>query len=49
MMPELGDFAPYVLSAYAVTASLIVAVIWYVLARSARSRRVLDEAEGRRK
>ena len=46
-MPELGDYAVEVLSAYAVTAVLLGGLVWLSLARAARLRRRLEEMEGR--
>ena len=46
-MPDLGPYAAEVLTAYAVSLGLIAGLVWLSLARAARLRRLLDEAEGR--
>ena len=46
-MPDLGSYAAEVLTAYAVSLALIGGLVWLSLARAARLRRRLDEAEGR--
>ena len=49
MMPDLGDYAFEVLSAYAVSIALLVGLIWATLQRAARLRRQLvDHARGGR-
>ena len=48
MMPDLGKYADTVLSAYAVSLVLIVALVAFSVARARRVRRALDEVEGRR-
>jgi heme exporter protein D len=46
-MPDLGKYALEVLSAYGVSLLLIAALVVLSLARAARVRRALDEAEAR--
>ena len=46
-MPDLGAYATEVLTAYAVSLALIGGLVWLSLARAARLRQRLDEAEGR--
>ena len=48
-MPELGPYAAEVLTAYAVTAALILGLVALSLSRAARVRRRLQEVEGRRR
>lgn len=48
MMPDLGDYAFEVLSAYAVSIALLVGLIWATLQRAARLRRQLAEVEARK-
>ena len=48
-MPDLGPYATEVLTAYAVSLALIVAIVALSLARAGRMRRRLEEAEGRRR
>ncbi|WP_066709038.1 heme exporter protein CcmD [Celeribacter ethanolicus] len=48
MMPDLGKYAGDVLMAYGVTLLLLAALIWRSLARSAKMKRLLKEAEERR-
>ena len=47
-MIALGPYAPYVLSAYAVTLGLIAALVVLSLVRSARVRAQLEALEARR-
>ncbi|MDR5651359.1 heme exporter protein CcmD [Xinfangfangia sp. LG-4] len=47
-MPDLGKYAATVLSAYAVSLLLIVALVALTLWRAAKVRRALAEAEGRK-
>jgi heme exporter protein D len=47
MMPDLGRYAVEVLSAYAVSIVLLVAIVALSVARARRVRRDLDEAEAR--
>ncbi|NDR55115.1 heme exporter protein CcmD [Aliiruegeria sabulilitoris] len=49
MMPELGKYAAEVLSAYAVTITLMVALLLISLRQSARTRRALRDVEAARK
>ncbi|WP_375257908.1 heme exporter protein CcmD [Citreimonas sp.] len=46
-MPDLGSYAIYVLSSYAVSLGLIGALVWASVARARRVRAQLDEIEGR--
>jgi heme exporter protein D len=48
-MPDLGPYAAEVLTAYGASLGLIAALVALSLARAARMRRRLDEAEGRRR
>lgn len=48
MMPDLGKYAVPVLSAYAATILLLVALVLFSLWRAARVKRQLEEAEKRR-
>lgn len=48
MMPDLGKYADTVLSAYAVSLVLIVALVAFSVMRSRKVRRALDEVEARR-
>ncbi|WP_076448342.1 heme exporter protein CcmD [Roseivivax lentus] len=47
-MPDLGKYADTVLSAYAVSLVLIVALVALSVMRARKVRRALDEVEGRR-
>ena len=47
-MPDLGKYAVEVLSAYGVTLALVGGLVWASLARAARVRRRLAEAEALR-
>lgn len=47
MMPDLGKYAFAVLSSYAATAVLLVAVVGLTLWQGRRVRRALDEVEAR--
>ena len=47
MMPDLGKYADTVLSAYAVTILLLVALVWLSLRRAAKVRRALEAQEAR--
>jgi heme exporter protein D len=47
MMPELGKYAVWVLSSYAVSAVLLGGLILWVGVRARRTRRALDQAEAR--
>ncbi|WP_422396395.1 heme exporter protein CcmD [Thalassorhabdomicrobium marinisediminis] len=49
MMPELGDYAAEVLSAYAASLLLLVALVGLSLRRSRKVRAQLDAVEARRK
>jgi heme exporter protein D len=48
-MPDLGPYAAEVLTAYGASLGLIAVLVALSLARAARMRRRLDEAEGRRR
>ncbi len=48
MMPDLGKYAAEVLSAYAVSLTLIFGIIWLSLARARRVKAELAEVEARR-
>ncbi|WP_090059119.1 heme exporter protein CcmD [Celeribacter neptunius] len=48
-MPDLGKYAGDVLMAYGITIALLVLLIWRSLARSAKVKRQLKDAEERRK
>lgn len=48
MMPDLGKYAVEVLSAYAVTIALMLALLLLSLRQSARTRRALREVEAAR-
>lgn len=45
-MVELGKYAGTVLTAYGISLTLLVAVIWQSVVRNARARRALDAQEG---
>ena len=47
MMPELGKYAGYVLSSYAVSLALIAALVWLSWRRSRKVRADLEEIERR--
>jgi heme exporter protein D len=47
-MPDLGSYAVYVLSSYAVSLALIVALVAVSLRRSRKVRAELEQIEGRR-
>ena len=46
-MPDLGPYAAEVLTAYGASIVLVAALVALSLARAARIRRRLEEAEGR--
>lgn len=48
-MPDLGKYAGDVLTAYGITLVLLGVLIWRSLARSAKMKRLLKQAEERRK
>ena len=48
-MPDLGPYAAEVLTAYGASFVLIAGLVALSLARAARMRRRLEEAEGRRR
>ncbi|MBU0642262.1 MAG: heme exporter protein CcmD [Alphaproteobacteria bacterium] len=48
MMPDLGKYAGDVLAAYGITILLLAGLIWRSLARSAKMKRLLKQAEERR-
>ena len=47
-MPDLGKYAETILSAYAVTIVLIIAIIVTSVMRARKTKRQLDELEARR-
>ncbi|MBS0123907.1 heme exporter protein CcmD [Aestuariicoccus sp. KMU-90] len=47
MMPDLGKYAVYVLSSYAVSIALIVALVALSVARARKVKRDLDRIEER--
>ncbi len=49
MMPDLGKYAAEVLSAYAVTLVMLLAIVWLSIARARRVKRELEEVEARRR
>lgn len=48
MMPDLGKYAVWVLSAYGVSILLLIAIVLLTMARARRVRRKLEAAEARR-
>ncbi len=46
-MPDLGDYAVEVLSAYAVSLLLLAGIVWLSVARWRRVKRQLDAVERR--
>lgn len=44
-MIELGKYANTVLSAYGISAVLLVGLIWHSIAANARARRALEKQE----
>ena len=48
MMPDLGKYADTVLSAYAVSIILLIALVWWSIIAARKARRELDQVEGRR-
>jgi heme exporter protein D len=48
-MPDLGKYAAEVLTAYGVSAALIVVLVALSVSRAAKVRRRLEQAEGRRR
>ena len=48
MMPDLGDYAAEVLSAYAVSALLLVGMAWWSWRRWRRVRADMERIEGAR-
>ncbi|HDR28780.1 heme exporter protein CcmD [Rhodovulum tesquicola] len=48
MIPDLGKYAGAVLSSYAISLALLVALVVLSLWRAARVRRQLEEVEARR-
>ena len=49
MMVDLGKYAAEVLSAYAISLTLIVGLVWFSLARARRVKAVLAAVEARLK
>jgi heme exporter protein D len=45
MMPDLGKYSFYVLTAYGASIALLIALVLLTLARGARVKRQLSEAE----
>lgn len=45
MTLELGKYAGTVLTAYGITALLLVAIVWQTVAANARARRALERQE----
>ncbi len=45
MMPDLGKYAEAVLSAYAVSILLLVALVWISLRRARKVKRELEKVE----
>lgn len=45
MMPELGKYAAEVLSAYAVSIALVVAIVWQSVRRDRKVRSELERIE----
>lgn len=45
MMVDLGKYAVEVLSAYAASITILVAIVWQSIARSAKVKRQLQEFE----
>ena len=48
MLPDLGKYAVPVLSAYAVSIALILALVWLSVRQAARTRAALREVEAAR-
>ena len=46
-MPDLGPYAPEVLSAYGVSLLLVLGLVWRSLHVARRLRRAVERAEGR--
>ncbi len=49
LMPDLGSYATFVLSAYAVSIVLILALVGLSVWAAKRAQAALDEAEARRR
>ena len=49
MIPDLGKYAVAVLSAYGVSLSILLVLIWQSLARSAKVKKALEDYEAKRK
>jgi heme exporter protein D len=47
-MPDLGQHAVWVLSAYAGSLAMLAAIVWLTVRRWRRLRAELDQQEGRR-
>ena len=48
MMPDLGKYAFAVLASYGVSLGMIVALVWWSVARSRRVRAALEKIENQR-
>ena len=49
MMPDLGKYALAVLSAYGISLSILLVLIWQSLARSSKVKKALEDFEAKRK
>jgi heme exporter protein D len=49
MMPDLGKYADAVLSSYAVSIILLVAIVWLSLWRARKVKKQLEEIESKAK
>ncbi|WP_238364702.1 heme exporter protein CcmD [Mesobacterium pallidum] len=48
MMPDLGKYADTVLSAYAASLVLLIALVWWSIRRAAKVKAELEDIEARR-
>ncbi len=49
MIPEYDKYAPYIWACYGITLVVLVLVLWWTLARSARVKAELESLDGARR
>lgn len=49
MIPDYDKYAPYIWWCYGITAVVLLALVWWSVARAARIRRELESLDGARR
>lgn len=49
MIPEYDKYAPYIWWCYGITALVLIALLWWSVARAGRVKRELEQLDGQRR